>query len=415
MAARMKLLPSRELAAVLEAFPYHRQSLLAEADACMLRTRWRLEVAEAIHAADRMDRTWDTAEAARGVLGHRYASEVLRTLWRTGETQMPVSEALEVLYEVCAQRGVPDADVVYLPARERRYLRMFAIRLVSQDGKLRTWNMSRLLAIEERQWAKVEYPDPAGGVVGRVITGQPDVTLADPPDGVVVLDWKSTPKAPPKPKAEKADQRGDFPGDDTPGNVSYEGYFQQRTYGLLELVNRPNVNRVTLREVYPMDPDGLQVRRATVYREDLERIARELGTIAELLDRAIAAGSRSALWKPQPGRHCSHCPRPGSCPIPPEERREGGITSAAQAEEWAAQFLVADSVRTHRREALKAWHEETGHAIPVRYSKGRAELRHAEGTRSFGLHVPRDSDRGPDDPNLSAIFKEAAARRRAAA
>jgi hypothetical protein len=347
-------------------------------------------------------------------LAHRYAAEVLRTLWRTGNTQMPVAEALEILYEVCAQRDVPDADVVYLPARERRYLRMFAIRLVSSGrNELRTWNMERMLAIEERQWAKITYDSPLGGTVERVITGQPDLTLAGGEDEVVVLDWKTTPRAPAAPKVEK--MRGpDFPGDDVPGNVSYEGYFQQRVYGLLELANRPNINRVTLREVYPMDPDGLQVRKATVYREDLERITRELGITTELLDRAIAGGSGSLLWKPQPGKHCSYCPRPGSCPIPREERNEGAITSMAQAEAYAAQDLVAISVHEHRRAAIKAYHEMTGLPINVKSAKGRAQFRYAEGSKRFDLYVPAESDRGPEDASLVHVFKDAADRRKAA-
>lgn len=85
-----------------------------------------------------------------------------------------------------------------------------------------------------------------------------------------------------------------------------------------------------------------------------------------------------------------------------------------QAEEYAAGYLVADAVRTHRRKALKAFHESTGLPIPVKYAKGRAELRHELGTRSFGLHVPADSDRGPEDRKLASIFREAADRKRAA-
>lgn len=414
-------LPRRTLPEVLEAVPQHRQSLLAEANTCMLRTRWRLEAAEAVPLSERHDRAWDRADAARGILAHRYSAEVLRTLWQTGETSMPVTEALEVLYEVCAQRDVPDRDVVYLPARERRLLRMYAVRFVQHGGsgdphagKLRTWNMARLDAIEERLWARVEYPGPDGGTIARTITGQPDATLIDGPDGVVVLDWKTTPKAPAAPPARKLDERGDVYGDDAPGNVSDEGYYQQRVYALLEWANRPHVERVTLREVYPLDPDGLQVRKATLYRSrDLERIARELSVDVELLDRAIAGGSRSKLWKPQPGRHCLRaCPRPGSCPIPREERREGAIEGPKMAETWAAQMLTAKAVYEHRRDGCKSYAQETGHSIPVANAKGAWELGFVEGTGRFELAAVRD--REPDDPNLAATFRAAAERRRAA-
>jgi hypothetical protein len=421
---RSKALPPRELAAVIAHFPQHRQSLLAEADTCMLRTRWRLEAAEAIPLAERHDRAWDRADAARGILAHRYSAEVLRTLWATGNTSMPVTEALEVLYEVCAQRDVPARDVVYLPARERRMLRMYAVRFVQHGGKgdphagkLRTWNMARLMpdGIEERLWAKVAYDHPDGGRLERLVTGQPDARLYDGPDGRVVLDWKTTPKAPPAPAESKRDEAGDVYGDDVPGNVSDEGYYQQRVYAFLEWANDPELERVTLREVYPLDSDGLQVRRATLYRSrDFERIERELSLAVELLDRAIAAGSRSPLWKPQPGKHCLRaCPRPASCPIPRDERAIGGIEGPKQAEEWAGQMLTAQAVYQHRREALKAWHEATGHPIPVDTAKGVFELRHELGTRSFGLHAVRE--RLPDDENLTAVFRAAAERRKAAA
>lgn len=419
---RSRPLPRRTLPEVLEAFPQHRQSLLAEADTCMLRTRWRLEAAEAVPLSERHDRAWDRADAARGILAHRYSGEVLRTLWANGETSIPVTDALEILYEVCAQRDVPDRDVVYLPARERRLLRMYAVRFVQHGGsgdphagKLRTWNMERLDAIEERLWAKVEYPNPDGGTIPRTISGQPDAILLDGPDGRIVLDWKTTPKAPPAPPDRKYDDQGDVYGDDVPGNVSDEGYYQQRVYAFLEWANEPDVERVTLREVYPLDPDGLQVRRATLYRSrDLERITHELSVAVELLDRALAAGSRAKLWKPQPGKHCLRaCPKPGSCPIPREERREGAIEGPRMAEAWAAQMLTAQGVYQHRRDGLKAYHEQTGHPIPVATEKGVFELRHELGTRSFGLHAVRE--RVPDDANLTAVFKAAAERRRDAA
>lgn len=415
---RTKRLPKRTAAEVQEWYPWFRQSLLANADTCFLATKWRLEVAEAYPLAARMDRVWDSAEAARGILAHRYAAEVLRTLWRTGNTTIPVADALEILYEVCSQRDVPDEDVVYLPARERRYLRMFAILLVydTKARKLRPWSMDRLLAIEERRWMSVTYTDPAGNEVKRTVTGQPDATLRDTrKGGLIVIDFKTTPKAPPLAPARKRDDTGNLPGDDVPGNVSYEGFFQQKVYGPLELVNMPNISWVTLREVYPMDPDGLQVRTATIYRQDLEHHMRELGNLVGLLDRAIAGGSSSPLWKPQPGKHCSYCPRAGSCPIPREERGVGAITDMAMAERWAGQMVTAQELYQHRRRALKAYHEQTGMPIAVRNAKGRSELRHETGTRSFGMHTPEDSDRGGEDPNLTDAFKAAAERKRAAA
>lgn len=428
---RPKLLPERSLDEVLEAYPWHRQSVLADADTCALATKWRLEGLEASARlrSEPMTSPWNTVEQARGILAHRYAAEVLATMWETGATETPIAEALEILYEVCAQRTmrqadgsrvpIPDADVVYLPMRERRLLRLFAICLVynPQTKRLRQWNsIHNLWSIEDRLWARISYTAPDGRTVERLITGQPDAVIRDGDDGRVVLDWKSTPKAPAKAPDRKRNDAGDLYGEDVTGNVSYEGFFQQRVYGLLVLANEAEISRVTLREVYPLDPDGMQVRTATVYREDLERITRELGIVIELLDRAIGGGSGSELWKPTPGRHClAECPRPGKCPIPKEERREGAITGPQMAEEWAAQMVTAQGVYQHRRGALKAYHEQTGHEIPVKDAKRRLVLRHETGTRSFGLHVPADSDRGPEDRNLAATFKAAAERRKAAA
>jgi hypothetical protein len=414
-ARRSAALPERTLDEVLAEYPQHRQSLLADADQCMLATRWRMEEVEATPHAERQDREWSSASAARGILAHRYCARIMETLWMTGETEFPIAEALEVLYEVCAQRDVPDSDVVYIPAREQRYLRMFAIRVVAeQGGRLRTWNMSKVLSVETRLWAKVTYDHPQGGTVERTITGQPDLVLAGGDGEVVVIDWKSTPKAPAKPPEAKLSGM-DWMADDVPNNVSYEGYFQQWVYAVLLLANMPHIDRVTLRELYPMDPDGLQVRKATVTRDDLERISRNLSVVVELLDRAIMGGSESALWKPTPGKHCSYCPRPGTCPIPREERREGAIESPEQAEAYGAQALVAKSVYDHRRAAIKAWHEATGLPIPVKYAKGRLEWRYESGSKRFGTFIPASSDKAPEDENLSAIFSAAAERRRAAA
>lgn len=414
-------MPPRTAAEVVEAFPFHRQSLLADADNCMLSTKFRLEAFEAFPhlRASPASSPWNSAEQARGIVFHRYAAEVLRTLWETGNVTMSVAEALEILYEVSAQREVDPADVVYLPSRERRLLRICAILLVWEPSTRlsRTWSMERLMSIEERLWAKVSYVAQDGATVERHVTGQPDAVVGDPPDGVVVLDWKTTPKAPAKPPESKRDDRGDFPADDVADNVSYLGYFQQRVYALLLFADLPAVDRVTMREWYPLETPGNRVRSATVFRRDIERIARDLSIGVELLDRALEGGSRSEIWKPTPGRHCGYCPRPGSCPIPEEERRDG-ITSAREASEWGADFVVADEIRTRRRSALKAWHEETGRPIPVKAAKGRYELRWGtseSGARSFGLHVPERSDRGPQDPNLEHAFREAAERRKEAA
>lgn len=391
-ARRRPLLPARDsLGDVIEAFPHLRQSMLGEFDSCRLMTRFGLE-----------GYSYTNGAQARGIIFHRFAAEVLRTLQRTGERMLPVAEALEILYEVSAQREVPDADVVTLPARERRLLRIAAIKFANENE----FNMQHLIDVERRLYVTTRYPDPDGVMVERSVTGQPDALIAAPPDGAVVLDWKTTLAAP-------APYNGDQP--DHPDGVSYLGYFQQRLYALLVMANYPAVQRVTLREFYVLE--GV-ARTATVSRAQLEHIEREVADLAEQFDRAALAGADSKLWEPSPGKHCSYCPKPTRCPIEEDVRtREGGITSAAQAGRSAAEYVVAGEVRGKLHEALKAWFELHG-PIPVKSAKGRYVVRwktNKGGGRTFGVHVPLESDRGPDDPNLAAAFSDAAERRRRAA
>jgi hypothetical protein len=400
---RPRPLPERTFEEVLEAFPRYRQSMLGDVDNCALMARFDLEGAE-----------FNTHEQARGTLFHRYAAEILRTLQTTGQVSIPVSEALEVLYEVCRQRDVPSHDVVVIPQRERKVLRSCAIGLVwdrnaGPKGKPREFNMRRLLDVEKRLTHTLRYEGPDGNMIDRVISGQPDAVLADPPDGVVVIDWKTTRSAPGQQHRPSIDDEKFSPGGETSG-ISYEGYWQQRFYALLIMANYPSVSRVTLREFYVLPGEA---RIGVVTREALEHIEREIADVCAFLDRALMEGSRSPIWQPSPGRHCTFCRRPQSCPIEVEARAvEGGLTGLEQAKRVASEFVVADRVRDVSREALKAWHDETHEPIPVKSAKGRFELRwgsDASGRRRFGMHVPETSDRGAHDPVLEEAFMQAAA------
>lgn len=402
--ARSRPLPVRTRDEVLEAFPTLRQSLLANFDDCRLMTRWGIEGV-----------SYDSPATARGHLFHRYAAEVMRTLWRTGETSMPTEEALVILYETVAQRDVPDREVVWLSAVERRLLRKCAISLVYDfaASMSREFEMSRLIAIEGTTMGggdplriPLEYPDEDGVLIERVATGRPDAVLAVPPDGLEILDWK-TDRQPP-PKGEDDDHRDDAE------HVSPRGYFQQRTYGVGALRKWPHVKWVRLREFYVLAGEA---RWATIYREHMEHIERELAAEVELLDRALMGGHRSEVWSPQPGKHCRFCPRPGQCPIPDEERGEGAIgASRAKAARYGAQAVVAQRIYKDRVAALKPHVNEFG-PVDVKSAKGRLQWRWKEGStgkRTFGLHVPETSDRGPDDAALARVLDEVKARKAAA-
>lgn len=374
-----------------------RQSLLGKFDNCYLSTRFDLEALP-----------YTSHRAAAGIIFHRTAAEILRTLRRTGETRMPIEEGLQILYEASAQRDVADDEVVIVPANERRLLRIAIVKLVA-DNEFR---MRRLIDIERRLFTDVTYDDENGNVITRTLTGQPDALLADPPtnddpvSGAVVLDFKMSLGVPPKGNEEDHH--------DDPAHVSYEGFYQQRFYGLLVLRSFPSVERVRLREFYALQS---QARYATVYRSDLEHLEREFSVQAELLDRALMGGSQSKLWKPSPGKHCSFCSRPTSCTILPEERlRAGGITSEEQAEKVAGEYVLFKQLGKNHHSALQAW--VSGHGpVFVKAAKGRYVVRWKNNKtgkgRTFGVHVPDESDRGPHDPHLEKAFADVEARAKA--
>lgn len=393
-------IPPMTLAEVGGLWPAYRQSILANMDNCSLSTLFDLEGSE-----------YNNAAQARGIIFHRFAAELLRTLHRTGEQKVPHEEAMQILYEVAGQRDVPPEEIVIVPQRERRVLRICALALANVP-----MNVERLFinpegdGIEQRLWASVQYPNPEGGkAIERFITGQPDAMLLDPPHGMVVLDWKTAPSAPAKPKNGQDHWTGDH------NHVSYEGYFQQRVYALLIMRNFPAIQQVTLREYYVLPKEA---RVAVVPREALEHIEQELGQLVELLDRGLMAGSKWKGWRPSPGKHCDYCSRPTSCPIEREARAfdGGGVTSERQAAKIAAEDVLAQRVHKEAHEALKAWHERTGRPIPVRAAKGRFEYRWgatSTGGRRFGLYPIDTSDRGVNDEMLVQAFEQAAERRAA--
>jgi hypothetical protein len=433
---------------VLTAWPHLRQSLMGDFDNCRLSALFDLE-----------GYAFNTAEQSRGIIYHRFAGKLLKTLWETGNSTMPVAEALEILYEACAQRDVPDGDLVWVPSPERRLLRIAAIMTVWNpvERALRPFGVDRLIpdGIELRLYAPVRYPesracsrcggsgeapeDASGGLdtcdwcggwgreltgatVERTVSGQLDALLADPPDGVVVLDWKTTRKAPPKYTGARRDDRGRVDGSMVDAGLSYLGYWQQRSYGYQVLHNMPPVQTVTLREVYPLDVNeagNMEVRTSTITRNDLENIERELATVAELLDRGLMGGSGSKVWDAQPGVHCRFCRSPGRCPIEPEARGEGRITSKAEAARVGAEAVVAKQVYDFGVKALKPWVEVYG-PVPAKWAKGRQEWRFkapasGKGRGTFGVFVPADSDRGPEDPAVAGAFAEVKERKREAA
>jgi len=375
-------------------YPRLRQSLLAKMDMCHLSALFDLRYANG----------WSTHPQAAGTLFHRTMAEILQTLQRTGEQQIPEQEAMEILYEQARQRGVPLHERICVSAHDLKLVRQGVLKMTHHK-----FTVDRIVAIERRLKCFVRYQNDAGVWVDREITGQPDaMLLGDEPDEMVVLDWKLTWGLPPEPRdPEKQDY------DDTV-RISYEGYIQQRIYSLLVLRTLPQINRVTLREFYPL---WGQARNATILRSDLEHIEREVELLAEQFDTAVMAGSFLAgtqqegdAWPASPGKHCSFCARPGACPIRREVRGEGAIETSEQAERAAAEREVVSVIRDQRTKATKAWVETHG-PIPVKAAKGRRMLgwvTNGGGKRAFKTYTPDDSDMAPHDPRLERAMEESA-------
>lgn len=410
--------PSKEgigLDELLGTYPALRQSILAKYDDCPLSALFEM----------RYSNGWSTHPQAGGTIFHRFMARYLRTLQGTKDSEghyeetMEPAEALEILYETVRQRDIPLHDRVRVPLRDMPKL-LIAVKKICAVP----FSIDRIVDVERRLWAEIVYPspDPGGGLVTRSVTGQLDLLIFQPPDGAVVVDWKHTWQPP----AERK-ETGEL-DKDAERRLSYEGYFQQRFYALLVMANYRNVNWVELREYYPL---RAKTRRARVTRAQLEHVIREMQAVVEAFDTSVMTGTHVVTrvdgvetlvevagkgvegdaWGPEPGKHCDFCVKPGACPVEREARGEGAITSFAQAEQYAAEALVATRVRKHRLEAAKAWVAAHG-SIRVKDSKGRRMLgwqASSDGSRNFDFYVPDESDRGPQDPVLDKLMRDSVA------
>lgn len=331
--------------------------------------------------------------AARGALFHRWVAKAINQMRAEGWNSYPVEMGLELLLTVLAQRDVPDNEVVHLPMRELKWLRVLVTRWCEGGA----FNAQRVLYVEERLYMKLKCPDGRGGLYERTITGQPDVIVADPPGGVIVVDWKAG-WAPPSQEVARADGRED---DDQ--KLSDQGYAQQVIYGALVLANLPAVERVTLREAYLM---AGEYREATIHRWQMERVLDILGAIVSQIDAAFASGPDSDRWVPTAGTHCGICPSPRSCPL---QEWEGIPTNVDEAVLLAREWIVAAQVRKDRLPFLKGWVEAHG-PIPIDHGKGRREVgwvRNKTGSgRSFKLYEPDDSPESPFDARMEAVLRD---------
>jgi hypothetical protein len=237
---------------------------------------------------------------------------------------------------------------------------------VRKFAREQTFNIERLVDVEHRYRAPIYYENPFGGVVERIFSGQMDaVFLGATNDHLVVLDWKDT---------------WAIPG---PASISTEGYFQQRAYALLLMTEHPNIDKVTLREVYVRFGAGESGednhRTATIHRSQLPSIRKELGVIAEAFDEAVQEGEdRPKLWfNPSPGGHCNYCPLPHKCPVwdsYDELKDAGPLQSMEEAEEAAGLLTVAKRVVKLMENRVKGFVAKPGPrpTVPVTVDTGKA-------------------------------------------
>ena len=347
-----------------------RQSTLRAFATCPRRTRFELEAGDVTTG-------WSEASADLGTVVHAVLAEIMQTLWRQAEENMATEEAMVVFWEVY------NAMPVVLPAKELED----AAWMVRDFCKYR-WRPERTLAIEEP--LRVELVCPDG--VTRVVKGQPDIVIADPPKGVVVIDHKTGMGRPRAPRQAPPE------GETIVGKqyLSDVGLFQREVYGLLVLHRYP-ADYAVLREL-PLRWPGEAPREASLLRGDLEHVEKAVASRMMKLARALGEGPESELWSPRPGSHCAKCPVARSCPVPPEMRGDGAIDSDEQADATAETYVVAKAQYTQAASQLKA-REEAG-CRPGRANE-REEVRwgpdasawQAKGNgRKFGLWARTDSE-----------------------
>lgn len=391
------LVPNKKLSLdeVIEAYPRVRQSLVAKHDDCALSAYFEM----------RYTGYWSSLPAASGVIFHRFCAECLKTMKEENTEYIEVGIALAVLEEVLEQRDVEPHERVRIPLREVSNLRWMAAKF-AKDNR---FSISKVVDVEYRLEAPISYIDDDGVVRERILTGQLDALIADPNDEeeAIIIDWKSGWGLPPERHQDAAD----------PG-LSYHGYFQQRFYGWLVMMNYSHIKAVTLREFYTRRS---KLRPARIKRSELAKVEEDLSRAVRDLDLCLASGKpkklslpQAAPWMPSPGKHCAYCPGAAQCPIESSAREKYAVTSKKQAERMVAELEVAESIRASHREALRPYVDLHG-PVGARWAKGR---------RAFGFKTqkgnnpiltfftPEGTDRAParaeEDEALEAALKKSA-------
>jgi hypothetical protein len=340
----------------------YRQSLLRGFTVCPRRTKHGLMVGDDAVVG------WVERYGDLGTAFHEFAAEYLRTLYHQGQGQMPTQEAIEVMYEVLARLPFT------LPFEQLDELRWLVLGFCDL-----LWNPKRILALEEELLADVVCPD---GEV-RVLKGQPDVLMADPPNSLIVVDYKSGRGRPRGPRVEPE------VGEVVEDRKYLSDLFQGDVYSLLALRRYPTAENVIFRELHLRSG---QIRQGRLSREQLEHVERKLAVVMMNLDRAISEGEESELWAPRPGSHCTRqCPVAVSCPIPKEQRGDGALEAPEDAHAAAEAYAVLEGQRKALIEQMKAWVEDPANPLPMANEDQVAAWKPPTGKgRRFGLWSKTD-------------------------
>jgi hypothetical protein len=375
-----------------------RQSLLAGFETCPRRTMHGLRVGDDLAVG------WVESTGDLGTVVHAVLAEILRSMWRQGERLIPTQEAIEIMREVYGRGSI------VLPTEDRHTLRRLVLKFCAIPFPPQRFAIGAggQPMIEQRLTLAVECPDG----VTRTLKGQPDVILTDPPDGLIIRDWKSGRGKPKEPRDKSLMVTSEETGNTLAIGKEYlseRGHFQLDVYGLLALLGRlddgtrlmPGVHNATLQEFHLRSG---QIRQATLGIEEArEHVLDDIARHLMMLDRAIAEGPKSKLWKPRPGSHClKQCPVSRSCPIPTEQRGEGALSTQAMADREAAAFVLTGARHEQGRLRLKAW-EEAGNPAgrvndreAVRWGPEDGAWQTKGGGRKFGVY-PISNGNGASD------------------
>lgn len=283
------------------------------------------------------------SSAALGSAFHAVAAEMLRTLYRQSELRMATQEAVVIMREVI------DNGPWVLDATDDRWLRRMVLSFADE-----LWQPSRFMTVEQRMMVELACPD---GEI-RTLTGTPDLVIADPPSGAVIVDHKTgmgVPRSPREQPPEGEPIRGEQ-------YMSAGAMFQLYVYGTLVFHRWPRVQSVMLREKNWrwLGPP----REATMGRDDLEHVEPYIGRVMMQLDTALREGEAHELAQPRAGSHCTtRCPVSRSCPIPAEQRGVGALGDPGSASREADRWTAVRALDKQFRLALKGYHEETGEMI----------------------------------------------------